>query len=40
MMSSLDQKLVARMCSGYSAYLRKPFRIEDVLDTVRRVLGS
>jgi CheY-like chemotaxis protein len=40
MMSSLDPKLVARTCSGYEAYLRKPFRIEDMLDTVRRVIGT
>ncbi len=39
-MSSLDPQLVARACTGYQAFLRKPFRIEDMLDAVRRVAGD
>ena len=40
MMSSLEESLVKRTCGSYDAFLRKPFRIEDVLDTVRRVVGA
>lgn len=39
MMSSLDESAVKRVCSRYEAFLRKPFRIEDMLAAVRRVIG-
>ncbi|MCB8821902.1 response regulator [Microvirga rosea] len=38
-MSSLPEETVAQRCSGYQAFLRKPFRIAAVLDAVEKVLG-
>jgi DNA-binding response OmpR family regulator len=39
MMSSLDESLVQRTGAAYDAFLRKPFRVEDMLEVVRRVFG-
>jgi CheY-like chemotaxis protein len=40
MISSLAEKVLAEKCTGYVAYLRKPFRATAVLSTVARVLGG
>jgi CheY-like chemotaxis protein len=40
MMSGLPESMVKRRCRGYDAFLRKPFTLEDLLLTLRRVLGS
>ncbi len=40
MMSSLSEKSVAERCTGYAAFLHKPFRVATVLSTVARVLGA
>jgi CheY-like chemotaxis protein len=40
MMSSLGENMIAQKCTGYVAYLRKPFRATAVLSTVARVLGG
>lgn len=39
MMSSLDEATVARRCHDHRGFLRKPFRIEEVLGVVERALG-
>jgi CheY-like chemotaxis protein len=39
MMSAVGESLVRERFSGYTAFLRKPFRIGALIDTVRRVLG-
>lgn len=36
LMSSLDRSVIERKASGYVAFLRKPFRIDEVLDLVAR----
>lgn len=38
MMSSLDEATVARRCGPHRGFLRKPFRIEEVLAVVGRAL--
>ena len=40
MISSLGQDVVATKCTGYAAYLHKPFRTAVVLSTIARVLGG
>ncbi|AWM85942.1 response regulator [Microvirga sp. 17 mud 1-3] len=39
LMSSLPEETVAERCAGYSAFLRKPFRIAAVLDAIDKALG-
>ena len=39
MMSSLSEEAVAERCTGYAAFLHKPFRAAAVLSTVARVLA-
>ncbi len=39
MMSSVPESSVASHCSGYAAFLRKPFRIGSVLQIIERVIG-
>lgn len=39
MMSSLDEATVAHRCADHKGFLRKPFRIEEVLNVVARALG-
>jgi CheY-like chemotaxis protein len=39
MMSSLSEEAVATRCTGYAAFLHKPFRVSAVLSTLARVLG-
>jgi CheY-like chemotaxis protein len=40
MTSSLEENVVAKKCTGYVAYLRKPFTATAVLSTIARVLGG
>lgn len=40
MMSSLPKPAVAERCSGYVAFMRKPFKLFELLDVVKRVLGK
>jgi CheY-like chemotaxis protein len=40
LMSSLPEASVAEQASGYSAFLRKPFRVAAVLEAIARALGS
>jgi len=40
MISSLGENVLAKKCTGYVAYLRKPFRTTAVLSTIDRVLGG
>jgi CheY-like chemotaxis protein len=40
MMSAVGESLVRERFDGYTAFLRKPFRISALLDVVRRVLGE
>lgn len=39
MMSAVGESLVRERFDEYTAFLRKPFRISALIDTVRRVLG-
>ena len=39
MMSAVGESVVRERFDGYAAFLRKPFRISALIDTVRRVLG-
>jgi CheY-like chemotaxis protein len=39
MISSLAENVLAKKCTGYVAYLRKPFKAAALLSTVARVLG-
>ena len=38
-MSSMPEAAVAERCTGYALFLRKPFRIFDVIDIVAELLG-
>jgi CheY-like chemotaxis protein len=40
MMSSLPESALKSRCDGYAAFLRKPFKINDVHQIVRNVLGG
>jgi CheY-like chemotaxis protein len=40
MISSLSEEVIGQKCAGYTAFLRKPFRVAAVLGTVARVLGD
>jgi CheY-like chemotaxis protein len=40
MISSLGENVIAAKCTGYVAYLRKPFTSTAVLSTIARVLGG
>ena len=37
-MSSLPEETIKERCSGYVTFLRKPFRISAVLDTIETSL--
>ena len=37
-MSTLPEERVSRMFDGYAAYLRKPFTIAELIDTLERVM--
>jgi CheY-like chemotaxis protein len=39
MMSAVGEPVVRERFDGYTAFLRKPFRISALIDTVRRVLA-
>jgi CheY-like chemotaxis protein len=39
MMSAVGESIVRERFDGYTAFLRKPFRISALIDTVRRVLA-
>jgi DNA-binding NtrC family response regulator len=38
MMSSIPEATVAERCRGYSAFMRKPFRIAEVITITERLL--
>jgi CheY-like chemotaxis protein len=40
MMSAVGESLVRERFDGYAAFLRKPFRISALIDTVRRILAG
>ncbi len=40
MMSSMPEAMVVQRCAGYTAFLRKPFKLFELLDVVGRVLGE
>ena len=39
MMSSMPEAAVAERCTGYAAFLRKPFRLTDAVDIVKQLIG-
>ena len=40
MMSSMPEAVVAKRCSGYVTFMRKPFKLFELLDVVERLLGK
>ncbi|NPD66634.1 response regulator (plasmid) [Lichenicola cladoniae] len=40
LMSSMDEETVMERCKGYSTFLRKPFRIWQVLALAAEILGN
>jgi len=40
MMSSMPEAAVATRCAGYAAFLRKPFKLFEVVDVVKRLVGD
>ncbi len=40
MMSSLPETVVAKACSSYVGFLRKPFSLQSVFAAVARIIGS
>lgn len=40
LISSLPENAIAERCSGYTAFLRKPFKIFQLVDTVARLLAA
>lgn len=38
--SALPEKTIGERCSGYQAFLRKPFKIERLMEEISRLLGS
>lgn len=40
LMSAMLEAGVAERCSGYSAFLHKPFRIDQILALANRLLGK
>ncbi len=40
LMSSVPEATVAERCSGYAAFMRKPFRIAEVVAMTERLLGK
>jgi CheY-like chemotaxis protein len=40
MMSGLGENVISQKCTGYIAYLHKPFRATTVLSTIARVLSD
>ncbi len=40
MMSAMREGAVAKWCSGYVAFLHKPFKVFELLDVVERTLGK
>ena len=40
MMSSLPESVIAGSCSGYRAFLRKPFLLRSVTDLIAEVIGG
>ncbi len=40
MMSAMREAAVALWCSGYVAFLHKPFKLLELLDVVKRTLGT
>ena len=39
-MSSMPEMTIAERCSGYVTFMRKPFKLVQLLDVVERVLGG
>ena len=39
LMSSLSEATVAERCTGYAIFMRKPFKITDVVGLTRRLTG-
>ena len=40
MMSALGESAIAEECDGYAAFLRKPFKISTVIETVARLIAG
>lgn len=40
LISAMDQDYVESVCSGHAAFLRKPFPMHTLVDTVKQVLGN
>ncbi len=40
MMSAMPEAMVAERCTGYEVFLRKPFKLVEVVDIVQRLIGK
>jgi CheY-like chemotaxis protein len=40
MMSSMPEAWVAERCSGYVTFMRKPFKLAELVEMVRRILAT
>jgi CheY-like chemotaxis protein len=40
MMSSLPEATMVQRCDGYTAFMRKPFKITDVVSLTERLIGT
>ncbi len=40
MMSSMPEATIAERCSGYVAFVRKPFKLVELVEMVRRILAT
>ena len=40
MMSAISAPTLAEQCNGYAAFLRKPFKMSAVVETVARLIGG
>ncbi len=39
-MSSMPEAAVAERCSGYATFMRKPFRLTQLMDLIQRLIGT
>jgi len=40
LMSSLPEATVAERCAGYTAFMRKPFKLTELVSLIKRLIGA